>query len=424
MDEIDVWVKLLVFIFLLLLSAFFSGAETALFSLTVHDQEELRRKKGKAAKKLLKLLESPQKTLVTILTGNNVVNVTAASIAALMASDFCQSYGLSRTLGIIVEVVVVSSLILVLSEISPKIVALRNPRLIAHQAASGMELFRIILYPANIVFTAFSEFISRVMGVDKQRLIYSPEELKALVEVSEERGQLEKTEREMISSIFEFGDTLVKEVMIPRTDINMINVESALEEIVDMIKEKGHSRYPVFQENRDDIIGFLYAKDLLPFLGKKEKFDLKKTLRPSYFVPKNKEIDQLLKEFQKEKKHIALVVDEYGGTDGLITLEDILEEIVGEIQDEYDQEPPKYKRISPTVIEVEARMEIEEVNDILKTDLIPTDGDFETLGGFIYDMTGRVPQVGESIEHSNYRFTVEEVEGQRLIKIRIEQLDN
>ena len=422
MDDIDLWIKILVFFGLLLLSAFFSGSETAVFSLTIHDQDELRQRKDKASKRLLRLLESPQKTLITILTGNIAVNVAAASIAVLLVSDFCELYHIPQVWGIFAEIIIVTGLIMILSEISPKIFALRNPKYLALRAAPLMEFFRIILFPVSIVLSKFTEFISSVLGVGRQRIIYSPEELKALVEVSEETGQLEKEEREMISSIFEFGDTLVKEVMVPRTDMNMINVDSSLEEIVNKIKELGHSRYPVHEGNRDNVIGFLYAKDLLPYLEHGEDFDLRKVIRPPNFVPKNKEIDQLLKEFQKDKIHMAVVVDEYGGTDGLITLEDILEEIVGEIQDEYDQESPLYTRLNDSVIVAEAKMEIADVNELLEDDLIPTKDDYETLGGFIYDLFGSVPEAGESIDYSGYKFTIEEVEGQRLIKIRIEKV--
>jgi putative hemolysin len=228
----------------------------------------------------------------------------------------------------------------------------------------------------------------------------------------------------MISSIFTFGDTLVKEIMVPRTDVSMVDVETPIDELIDFIKASGYTRYPVYRESRDEIIGFLYAKDLLRFLSEdKRQFNLQSILRDPYFVPENKEISALLKEFQKNKIHAAVVVDEYGGTAGLVTLEDILEEIVGEIQDEYDEESPLFTRISPNIIIADAKLPIDKINELLETTLLPENGDFETLGGFIYDHTGRIPEVNEAFEFKNFKFTVVEVEGQRLKKIRIEEMN-
>jgi putative hemolysin len=228
----------------------------------------------------------------------------------------------------------------------------------------------------------------------------------------------------MISSIFEFGETLVKEIMVPRTDMKMIQLGVSLQEITEEVREWGFSRYPVFQDNLDNIVGMLYAKDLITYIrGDKSDFDLHKILRPAYFIPENKEISELLKEFQKNKVHLAIVVDEYGGTAGLVTLEDVLEEIVGEIQDEYDQEAPEYVRDSYGAIDANAKMAIKDVNEVIGSDVIPTDGDFETLGGFIYDLTGRIPVLGESSEYGAFRFTVSEVEGQRIKRIKIERKD-
>jgi putative hemolysin len=283
---------------------------------------------------------------------------------------------------------------------------------------------KIILYPIVILFNAITDLITKLAGAQRMRLTYSTDELLTLVEAGEESGQLEETEREMISSIFEFGETLVKEIMVPRTDMKMIEIGASLKDITEEIKEWGFSRYPVFRENRDNIVGLLYAKDLISFVrGDKSDFDLNNILRPAYFVPENKEISDLLKEFQRDKVHLAVVVDEYGGTAGLITLEDILEEIVGEIQDEYDQEAPQYTHDSSGAIEANAKMSIEDVNELLGSNLLPTDRDFETLGGFIYDLTGHIPVLGESSDYGQFRFTVSEVERQRIKRIRIEKKD-
>ena len=422
MDEIDLWVKTITFILLVFASAFFSGSEVAIFGLSREDKEELNNRKQPSARKLQKLLDAPQKTLVTILTGNNLVNISAASIAALLASDFTKLYNIPNYIGIIFEVVVVTFILLILSEITPKMFALRNPMSIAIRVAPAIDMIRVLIFPAVWVFAAFTDFVARILGVAKIKLIYSTEELKTLVEISEEKGQLEESEREMISSIFTFGDTLVKEIMVPRMDVSMIGIDTPLQSLIDHINTSGFTRYPVFKGNQDEIAGFLYAKDLLRFIRDKEQtFNLEDILREPYFVPENKEIADLLKEFQKNKIHVAIVVDEYGGTAGLVTLEDILEEIVGEIQDEYDQETPLYTKISADEFDADAIMPIEKVNEMLGEKVLPDAGDYETLGGFIYDLTGKIPTENEFVDYGGYKFIVIEVEGQRLTKIRIER---
>ena len=424
MEEIDLyfWIKVLLFFILLAFSAFFSGSEVAIFGLSPRDKDEVKEGKVRSDRRLKKLIDSPKKTLITILTGNNTVNIAAASVAALLTKDICDFYELNQSVGILIEIAVVAGLILMLSEITPKIVALRNPLLISRKTAGFLTGLNLLLYPVVFFFSSITELFAKFLGVERVRLTYSTDELKTLVEVSEERGQLEEAEKEMITSIFEFGETLVKEIMVPRTDMRMISADSSLKDIIGSIKERGFSRYPVFEDNLDNIIGMLYAKDLLPYIrGVKEDFILMKVKRPAYFVPENKEIAELLREFQKNKVHLAIVIDEYGGTAGLVTLEDILEEIVGEIQDEYDRESPLYVRESPEVVVADARMDIEDLNEILGGEVIPTDGDFETLGGFIYDLTGRIPSENERIDHGDYLFIIKEVEGQRLKRIRIER---
>jgi len=420
LDAIDLWIETILFIVLLFLSAFFSAAEVAIFGLSRRDEEEFSEREDKASRKLSALLASSQRTLITILTGNNAVNVAAASLAAIIASNICAYYHIAPSLGLIIEIVVVTGLLLILGEITPKIFALQNPRLLALRVAAPITLIKTVIYPLVTFFAAITDFFTRLVGVEKIRLTYSADELKTLVEISEEKGNLEEAEREMISSIFEFGDTLVKEIMIPRTDIKMMEMDTSLEEMVDNIKEWGFSRYPIYKETRDNVIGMLYAKDLLPYIRSGgEKFNLAKLMRKAYFVPENKEIAELLREFQVNKIHLAVVVDEYGGTAGIITLEDILEEIVGEIQDEYDQEAALFSRQSDGSIIADARMTIEDVNEALEENLIPEDDDYETLGGFVYDLFGKIPQTNESREFGGHIFTVLEIEGQRLKRIRI-----
>jgi gliding motility-associated protein GldE len=424
MEDLNLWFKGLLFLALLACSALFASSEVAIFGLSREEQEKLKERKDKSAHTLRRLLSASHQTLITILTGNVAVNIACASIAAIMVTEICRHYEVSQAWGIFWSIVAVTGILLVLGEITPKVIALRNPLPLALKVAIPVMVIKIILYPIVIFFTAITDVVTKLTGAHRIRLTYSTDELMTLVEAGEESGQLEETEREMISSIFEFGETLVKEIMVPRTDMKMIQLGVSLQEITEEVREWGFSRYPVFQDNLDNIVGMLYAKDLITYIrGDKSDFDLHKILRPAYFIPENKEISELLKEFQKNKVHLAIVVDEYGGTAGLVTLEDVLEEIVGEIQDEYDQEAPEYVRDSYGAIDANAKMAIKDVNEVIGSDVIPTDGDFETLGGFIYDLTGRIPVLGESSEYGAFRFTVSEVEGQRIKRIKIERKD-
>lgn len=424
MDPLSILLFTLLFMVLLILSAFFSGSEVAIFGLSRLDEEILKDRNDIAAQRLKKLLLTPQQTLITILIGNNAVNVSAASIAAIITAHICKVNQISHEFGIIIEIIVVTILLLLLGEITPKVLVLRNPLNIALKVSSFIHLCRTILYPLVSVFTIVTDFLTRIVGAERLKLTYSAEELKSLVEISEEKGHLEESEREMITSIFEFGDTLVKEIMVPRTDMKVLEHSAPLTELLASIKEWGYSRYPVYDDSRDNIVGMLYAKDLLHYVqSPSESFNITQIIRPAYFVPENKEISELLREFQIHKVHLAIVVDEYGGTAGLVTLEDILEEIVGEIQDEYDQESPPYTIDDSGVIVADALMTIEDVNSLFKEDIIPEDGDFETLGGFIYDRIGKIPGLDEGVEFARKRFTVEELDGQRIKKVRIENIE-
>lgn len=248
------------------------------------------------------------------------------------------------------------------------------------------------------------------------------EEIHALLQVGHEHGTLEPEERKMIHSIFGFGDTSVREVMVPRIDMVTVEIETPYEEIVKIVTACGHSRIPVYREKVDDIAGMIYAKDLLALSGNHSNFNLEKLLRPTYFVPEEKKIDELLKEFQTEKIHIAVVVDEYGGTAGLVSMEDIIEEIVGEIQDEYDEEQPKLIHENEKTVIASGRITISELNEQINFELLPESEAYDTLAGFVFSQLGDVPDVGRNFEFDGYEFTVEEVVNKRITRIRLEKV--
>jgi CBS domain containing-hemolysin-like protein len=240
-----------------------------------------------------------------------------------------------------------------------------------------------------------------------------------LVDEGEEFADLKDTERAMIHSIFEFGDTEVYEIMVPRTDMVCVEENIGLDNLIKTIKENQHSRIPLYRGGVDQILGIIHVKDLLDvIISPPEKLDLKSLVRPAYFVPENKKLHYLLRDFQQAKYHMAIVVDEYGGTSGLVTLEDVIEQIVGDIQDEYDEEPPLYRKLDEQTFLIDAKMDLHELNEKLKFDL-PTEGEFETLGGFILSLTGHVPKDSEVVKYDGYTFTIEKIERNRILWVRL-----
>lgn len=406
----------------LALSAFFSSAETAFFSLTQSVIAELKQAKDVRSKRVARLLEQPKELLITILSGNALVNVAMAVIAAFLALRICQITGFPQSVALTIEVLLITGVILILGEITPKIVALKHAQAWALWTAFPIDLIRRILFPLTKFLHVLSGGVSRAFGVERRRLSISEYEIKTLVEVSEEHGALEEDEMEMIQGIFEISETTVKEIMVPRVDIACLPITANAQDVIRLVKEKGHSRIPIYNENLDTIAGVIHVKDLLPYLDNGDyQVELAHVIREIIFVPEGKKIDDLLRQFQQDKAHMAVVVDEYGGTAGLVTLEDVLEEIVGEIQDEYDRESPLSKWVDDNTLIADARINIGELNDILGEDIIPETEDYETLGGFIFSQTGDLPRPKESLDYSDLHFVIEELSGKRIGKIRIER---
>jgi putative hemolysin len=420
-DDAELWGSLIAFLVLLIMSAFFSGSESAFFSLSRADKENLRKKTGDRGV-LLRLLERPKRLLITILTGNTIVNVALASLAAVVVHNLTRRSNFPQTLGLLLEIVVVTFLILILCEITPKFVAVKNAPSFAQRVAAPIRAFHFILSPLVALFSGITNLISTALGVEKRRLFITEDEIKTLVEVGQERGELEQEEREMITSIFEFGETAIREVMVPRIDMVAVEENTPVDEVISIIREKGHSRIPIYRERIDNIIGLLYAKDLLPHLGRPLEGNLADLVREAHFVPESKKIDEMLREFQAEKVHMVIVVDEYGGTAGLVTLEDVLEEIVGEIQDEYDRELPLWEESEDGTILVEAKIPLDVLNEIIGEEVFPTTEDYDTLGGFVFHQIGNVPDPGETMEHEDYLLTVEEVSNRRVGRVRITKI--
>lgn len=407
----------LIFLFLLLiLSGFFSGAETALISLSKIRLRKLVEEKDKHALILDEMLQNPNKMLSAILVGNNLVNVAIAAIITSLSIDALGSSGIGVATGI------ATLLILTFGEIIPKSFATKNAEKLSLWAARPVQIIVILFSPIVWVFSLFTEAVLKMTGSDKTYPFVSEEELRLLMDLGAEEGVIEEEEKEMIQGVFEFGDTMVREIMTQRTDMNRMDINTTFSQVLGFVIETGHSRIPVFEDNIDNIIGILYAKDLLQYMHDEKRFNIEKCVRPAFFVPETKNLDDLFREMRAKNVQIAIVLDEYGGTAGLVTLEDLLEEIVGEITDEYDVEESPVKIIDTDTIIVDGKMPIDEVSELLETKL-EKDGQ-ESIGGLVFSLFDRIPRENDTITAENLVFTVEEMLGKRIQRVRIKKLES
>jgi CBS domain containing-hemolysin-like protein len=405
--------EILLFLALLTLSALFSGAEAAFFSIS---------KRGLASEEseeVASLLSNPKRLLVTLLTGNTIANTGMAILAALITADIALRLELNTAVLMAVETVVITVTILLLSEITPKILAIRNSERFATKVSLPVRIFMLILYPVAVPLYGVTHLLSRLFRFKRETLFDSEDELVALADLGAESGSIEPEESEMIKSVFDYGDTAVREIMVPRIDIVGIENSATMDEAIAVVKESKLSKFPVYSDNLDTINGILYAKDVLPHInGEAGTESIASLLREPYFVPESKQIASLLKEFQRRKDNVAIVVDEYGGTAGLVTVEDIVEEVVGEIQDEFDKETPMVISTGSNRWLVDARMPINDLEDELPLEF-DEEREFDTLGGFFFSQFGDIPTVGTNVVLDNFRFQIRTMEGNRILKIEI-----
>jgi CBS domain containing-hemolysin-like protein len=375
------------------------------------------------------MAEDARFLLTTIYLGSTLVQFAAAALAVLVLVPpvveglvwVFPNASSATPLAVILVVSVLALVTLVLGELFPKSLTLRDPEGVALRVAPVFRVVSWLLSPLVRLLVAFSRLAEPLSGGEHPGMgvpSVTEEEIKTMVDAGEEEGVIEEDEKEMIFSIFELGDTLAREIMVPRIDVTALDVKTSLDEAIDVILEKGYSRIPVYRGRIDNVIGLWYAKDLLRHLrrGAPEE-SLESLLRPAYFVPESKELDELLQELQAQKIHMAIVVDEYGGMAGVVTIEDILEEIVGGIQDEYDSEEPFAQLVSATEAIFNARIDLDDVNKLLSVDL-PTD-EADTLGGLIYNELGKVPVVGDKIRVEELSIEVMSVVGRRIKMVRV-----
>jgi CBS domain containing-hemolysin-like protein len=414
-----VWIVVVFLVICVGLSSFFSGSEIALSSLDKITVKRLTKEKGKKGRLIESLLMKPSRWLITILIGNNVVNIAAASLATLLVTRL-----VSGAPGKAVAIVtgVMTFIILVFGEIIPKRFCQQHAETISLKVASPILFLSIVLSPIIKALNFFTQAILKITGAKeaKKSPLITEKEIHTLIDIGQEEGALDEREEKLVHSALEFDETRAKQIMIPRTKMVCIEEEASLSELVDLINKVGYSRIPVYRKIRDNITGVAYAKDLLSLfdrLGKNLK--VKQIMHPPIFVPYTIRLAELLHQLQKERTHLAIVVDEYGGVAGILTLEDLLEEIVGEIEDEYDRKEEKLTMQKDGSVLVKADTDIDEINEKLGTDLPEKTVAFESIGGFIFHQLGRIPRVGEVIEYNNLKITVVEADEKGVKRVKL-----
>jgi gliding motility-associated protein GldE len=402
---------------LLVFSGYASGSEIAFFSLSPNDLNELDDEKNPRDRKILALREDSERTLATILITNNLVNVTIIMLCNYFFAQVFR-FGTAYWLEFVVITVLLTFLLLLFGEIMPKVYAGQHALAFCRMSAPGiLGLSKLFRPMANILIRS-GVLAEKV--VQKENHVLSVDDLEQALELTDEEEL--KEEKNMLEGIVRFGDETAKEVMTSRQDIVDLDFRTSFPEVLQCIVENNYSRIPVYQDSIDNIRGILYIKDLLPHLSKPSTFRWQSLIRPPYFVPETKKIDDLLREFQENKVHIAIVVDEYGGTSGLITLEDILEEIVGEINDEYDEEEKSYVRINANTYVFEGKTLLSDFFKILDLDdetFEEVEGDADSLAGLLLEIKGDFPVLHERIDYENFTFEVTELDGHRISKIKV-----
>ena len=428
-------IPILVLLILTGLNAFFAASEIAFISLNDNKIEKQAKEGNKKAKQIVKMLENPSKFLSTIQIGITLAGFLSSAFASDTFADVMApalnsliplGIGVWKSISIILITIILSFITIIFGELVPKRLAMKHYEKIAFGSIGIIRTISVITAPFVKLLTATTNMISKLFGVgENEEEIVTEEEIKMMVDQGEENGTIEEDEKELINNVFDFNDITVSEIMTHRTDIFAVDIDMNQEELLQAIikDECRHSRIPVYDETIDEIKGVLYVKDIIKNMNKKT-FRIKSMMKEAYFVSQNKLINELFKELQKNKKHIAIIVDEYGGTAGIITMEDILEEIVGDIYDEYDEIEEEYEKIDDTTFILSGSMTIYDVNKLLESNI--PEGDYDTLSGYLQEELGRIPTEEENpiIETEQLTFKIEEYEDKRILKVKVCKNEN
>jgi CBS domain containing-hemolysin-like protein len=439
MEDISLSYNILLILVLLFLSGFFCLSEGSLFSLGRHHLDSMRKEGKKSSKLIEKLLKDPYKLIITILFADEVVNIAYTSVIGLTVKSLLDNSS-NQTI-MIVSIAIASPSLLLLGEIGPKTLGVKYPRIIATAISYPLHLFHLLITPIRWVLMVLSIGFTKVLGgkiEPEHNKKFTPEEVKALVGIGSEEGVITEIEKKLVGSLFKLEDVPAHKIMTPSIDCFLLPVNLSRSQALYDIKKRGFSRTPVYRDNKDNIVGVLYAKDLLSLDISEEK-TIKKFLKPPYFIPRTKMAFDLLKEFQQKRIHIAIVVDEYGRFDGIVTMEDILEELFGEIEDERRVVKTAEVRWQGESLIIPGSMKIDEFNDTylfavlryggienlaeeLEESVLPSEEDHETVAGFVFDLFGRFPAQGDSVSFSSLAFTVNKVSGKRITEVRIQRM--
>ena len=405
--------QVIILIVLIMLSAFFSMSETALMSINKIKLRHMVEEGVPGSKLVEKLIEDPNKLLGAILIGNNVVNIGASSLATVLATNVFGSSGVGIATGIM------TILVLIFGEITPKSIAKQKAEDISLKISRPIQFIVFIFKPFVFVFTLISSFFIKLAGgnPNESEPFITEEELKTMVDVGEEEGVLENVEKEMIFNVFEFADLQVKDVMVQRVNIVSIDEEATYDQVMDVVKNEQFSRIPVYDKTIDNIIGILNVKDLAMIENPREDFNVTKYIREPFYTFEFKKIMELFKEMKKARNHIAVVLDEYGGTVGIVTIEDVVEEIVGDIEDEYDEEDRSIELIKDNEYILDGSIRLHDISDLIGINI--DSEEFDSVGGLIIGELGRMPEEKDEVQLEHITFITEEIDKNRIKKVRI-----
>ena len=421
--------QIFILLILILLNAYFAASEIAFISLNDAKIEKQAKEGNKKAKQIEKMLKNPSKFLATIQIGITLAGFLSSAFASDAFADILApalnnlfpmiSVTVFRGISIVIITIILSFFTLVLGELVPKRIAMKYYEKIAFATIGIIRAISIITAPFVKILTVVTNFISKLFGIsENEEEIVTEEEIKMMIDEGEEKGTIEEDEKEMINNIFEFNDITVSEVMTHRTDVYAIEINSNIDDIIKDLDEYKYSRIPVYEETIDDIKGILFVKDLLKYLHGKKLVKIKNIMREAYFVSENKPINELFKDLQKNKMQMAIVIDEYGGTAGVVTMEDLLEEIVGNIFDEYDEIENDYTKIDDNTFLINGSVTINDLKKILQVEI--PEGDYDTLSGYLLELLGRVPEDDETptIETEKVSYKIEKYEDKRIISVK------
>lgn len=414
----SVVISLVLIILLLISSALISGSEVAYFSLSPKDRQKLNNQKERKNHYILHNLENPEKLLATILVANNFINVGIVILSSY-TTDSLVDFSQAQTIGFIFQIIIITFFLLLFGEIIPKVYATRYSMRVARLMAIPLHVLERIFRPINSILIYSTSFVNKRMQKHSQNI--SVDELSQALELTADHEISE--DKDILEGIVKFGNKNAVEVMRPRVDVDAIEIKESFTEVIKLINESGYSRIPVFDETFDNIRGILYIKDLLPHIHHGEKFRWQSIIRPPFYVPETKKIDDLLEDFQKNKVHMAIVVDEYGGSSGIVTLEDILEEIVGDIADEFDEDENYFTKINDTTYLFDGKILLNDFYKITGTNEHVFDahkGDADTLAGLILELEGEIPTLNEKITCENFIFSIDSVDNRRIKQIKVE----